>query len=92
MPEATIWDEVLTYMRTVLDSEDFRRWFGETSYASDVGDQITVWVPSEAVRRHLTNHFDRDIAHALQDAGRGDTQVRFMVAGYDDEDDEEKDS
>jgi chromosomal replication initiation ATPase DnaA len=92
MPHATIWDEVLTYMRAALDAEDFRRWFGATSYAGDVGDQITVWVPSEAIRRHLANHFDRDIAQALKDVGRGDTHVRFIVAGWEDDEDEEKES
>jgi chromosomal replication initiation ATPase DnaA len=91
MPHATVWDEVLAYMRAGLDSEEFRRWFGDSSYASDVGDQITVWVPSEAIRRHLTNNFDNDIQAALKTIGRGGTIIRFVVAGYDeDEDDEEK--
>ena len=90
MPHATIWDEVLAYMRAGLDPEEFRRWFGATSYASDVGDQITVWVPSEAIRRHLANTFDNDIRQALKATGRGGTLVRFVVAGYDEDEDEEK--
>ena len=88
MPHTTVWDEVLTHMREVLDTEEFRRWFGATSYASDVGDQITVWVPSEAVRRHLTSHFDREIQEVLKEMGRGGTIVRFIDAGWDDEEDD----
>jgi chromosomal replication initiation ATPase DnaA len=91
MPHATVWDEVLTHMREALDSEEFRRWFGATSYASDVGDQISVWVPSEAIRRHLTSHFDTEIHQALKEMGRGTTVVRFIVAGWDDEEDDEDD-
>lgn len=50
-----------------------------------------MWVPSEAIRRHLTNNFDNDIQAALKTIGRGGTIIRFVVAGYDeDEDDEEK--
>ena len=91
MPDGTAWDEILTYMRAALDAEEFRRWFGATGYASDVGDQITVWVPSEAIRRHLTHHFDHEIHQALKEMGRVATIVRFIVAGYDDdEEDEEK--
>ena len=49
----TIWDQVLETLRAGMPEEDFRRWFGATAYASDSGDQITVWVPSEAIRRHI---------------------------------------
>jgi chromosomal replication initiation ATPase DnaA len=90
MSHATAWDEVLTHMRVGLDAEEFRRWFGDTSYASDVGDQITVWVPSEAIRRHLTTHFDNEIHQALAAMGRAGTLVRFVVAGYEDDEEEEE--
>jgi chromosomal replication initiation ATPase DnaA len=90
MPHATVWDELLTHVRAGLDAEDFRRWFGETSYASDAGDQITVWVTSEAIRQHLTSHFTNDIHKALKRMGRAGTHVRFVVAGYEDEDEEDE--
>jgi chromosomal replication initiation ATPase DnaA len=85
----TIWDDVLARLRDDLDAEDVRRWFGSTAYASDSGDQITVWVPSEAIRRHLTSHYDREVTAALEAVGRQDTHVRFLVAGFGDEDDDE---
>jgi chromosomal replication initiation ATPase DnaA len=85
---STVWDDVLERLRVAVDAEDFRRWFGSTAYASDSGDQITVWVASEAIRRHLTSHYDREITDALGAVGRHDTHVRFLVAGFGDEDDD----
>ena len=71
-----------------MPAEDFRRWFGETTYASDSGDQIVVWVPSEAVRRYIEQHFDDDIDETLRSLGREETHVRFIVGGTDDDEDE----
>ena len=71
-----------------MPEDDFRRWFGATAYASDSGDQITVWVPSEAVRRHIVSHFQDDLDRALAALGRGDTMLRLVVAGMDDDDEE----
>ena len=71
-----------------MPEEDFRRWFGATAYASDSGDQVTVWVPSEGVRRHLDSHYQEAIAQALTARGRAHCHVRLVVAGFEDEDDE----
>ena len=86
----TVWDDVLARLRVAVDAEDFRRWFGSTAYASDSGDQITVWVASEAIRRHLTSHYEQEIMAALAGVGRPDTDVRFLVAGFGDEDEDEE--
>jgi chromosomal replication initiation ATPase DnaA len=84
------WDAVMERIREGLEEEDFRHWFGATAYASDSGDQISVWVPSEAIRRHLTNHYRAAIDQALAAVNRRGTHVRFIVAGMsDDEEDEE---
>ena len=85
----TIWDEVLASVRDAMPDDDFRRWFGATAYASDSGDQITVWVPTEAVRRHITSHFQDDLDRALAVLGRQGTLIRLVVAGMDDDDDAE---
>lgn len=76
-------------MRT--PEEEFRRWFGATAYASDSGDQITVWVPTESVRRHIASHYDNAIDRALAALGRNDTHVRLVVSGVDEEDEEDED-
>ena len=85
----TIWDEVLERLRVALPAEDFRRWFGATAYASDSGDQITVWVPSEAIRRHLDTQYRDTIERARADVGRRDTTVRRVVSGFEDDELEE---
>ena len=82
----TIWDEILTLVQRDLPPEDFRRSFGETAYASDSGDQITVWVPTESIRRHLTGRYGDAINLALGQLNRRGTHVRFVVTGVDDED------
>jgi chromosomal replication initiation ATPase DnaA len=83
----TIWNQVLEQLRTGMPEEDFRRWFAATAYASDSGYQITVWVPTEAVRRHIAVHYLDKIEGLLDSMGRSDTHVRLVVGG--DDDDEE---
>jgi chromosomal replication initiation ATPase DnaA len=83
------WAEILERMRAKIPEDDFRRWFGQTAYASDSGDQLTVWVPSEAIRRHIATHYERAIERELEASGRGYTHVRMVVTGGgEDEDDE----
>ena len=81
----TIWDEILTILKEGLPAEDFRRSFSETAYASDSGDQITVWVPTEAMRRHLTVRYGDAIHMALAQINRAGTHVRFVVTGVEEE-------
>jgi hypothetical protein len=86
----TIWDQVLEQLRRGMPAEDFRRWFGATAYASDSGDQVTVWVPSEAIRRQLDHQYRDAIERAITAVGRSHTTVRLVVSGFeDDELDEE---
>jgi chromosomal replication initiation ATPase DnaA len=86
---ANRWDLILRRLQSELDEEEYRRWFGSTAYASDSGDQITVWVPSEADRRHLTRHYRDSIDRAIETLGGSDTRVRFVVSGLGDEDEDE---
>jgi chromosomal replication initiation ATPase DnaA len=85
----TIWDRVLAAIQPTVPDEDFRRWFSGTAYASDSGVQITVWVPSEAIRRHLTTHYHDVVERALAAIGRDDTIVRFVVGGVDDDEEDD---
>jgi chromosomal replication initiation ATPase DnaA len=82
----TIWDQLLDALRAGMPEEDFRRWFGATAYASDSGDQITVWVPSESIRRHISVHYEDTINRTLRGLGRAHTHVRLVVSGMEDED------
>jgi chromosomal replication initiation ATPase DnaA len=75
-------------LRKEVDSEDFRRWFAATALATDAGDQITIWVPSESIRRHIHVHYLDALQRALETLGREDTDLRFVVAGYGDDEDE----
>ena len=83
-----LWEEVLEKMRTDIPDEDFRRFFGETAYASDSGDQLTVWVPTEPIRRHIATHYESAIERVLDRLGRGDTHLRFVVTGGADDDED----
>jgi chromosomal replication initiation ATPase DnaA len=85
------WERLLAQVRTEVDAEDFRRWFASTSYAGDSGDQITVWIGSEAHRRHIETHYRDELDRALDAIKRPNTHIRFVVAGFDDDDDEEPD-
>ena len=85
-----LWEGVLNQLRAELDPEEFRRWFSGTVYASDSGDQITVWVHSEPDRRHIVLHYQAHLGRALAALDRAYTDIRFVVAGYGDEDDDEQ--
>jgi chromosomal replication initiation ATPase DnaA len=83
------WEAILSQIRARMEEEDFRRWFGATAYASDSGDQISVWVPTEAIRRHLVSHFQRHLDEALDALDRTDTHIRFIVTGVSEDEDDE---
>ena len=91
MSDANPWDQILDRLSSGLSAEDFRRWFSTCSYASDSGDQITVWVASEPDRRHIMTHYIDLLERALSALGRPDTQIRFVVAGYGEDEDEDED-
>ncbi len=77
---------MLERIREDIGEEAFRRWFSATAYASDSGNQITVWVPSEGIRRLIETQYYDTISRALDELGRANTGVRFVVAGFDDDD------
>ena len=83
------WIGMLEILRKQTSEDDFRRWFGATAYASDSGDQITVWVPSEGIRRHIELHYLDRINRARDAIGRSDAAIRFVVAGFGDDDDDD---
>jgi chromosomal replication initiation ATPase DnaA len=87
--ERNPWDEILATLQAELEPEDFHHWLGATAYASDSGEQITVWVPSEAIRRHIVSHYRESIARTLGALGRAETHIRFLVAGYGEDEDED---
>jgi chromosomal replication initiation ATPase DnaA len=91
MSDGNIWNQVLDILRAEIDPEEFRRWFLASSYASDSGDQITVWVPAAADGRHISQNYNDRLQRALASLGRRDTLFRFVATGYADEQDEEDD-
>ena len=91
MSDANIWTMILNRLRVDLDPEEFRRWFSNSSYASDSGDQISVWIPSAAEGRHLTQNYMDRIERELARLGRAHTAVRFITTGYVEDEDEDED-
>jgi len=80
MSDRTYWDQILNELRVALMPEEFRRWFGDSAQASDSGDQVTVWVPSETVRRHIRTHYQDLLERALANLGRH-VEIRFVATG-----------
>jgi chromosomal replication initiation ATPase DnaA len=85
----TVWDAILERLRRRMPDEDFHRWFGASAYASDAGDQITVWVPSESIKRHIAAQYSDEIARAVRAVGRTGTHIRFVVSGMEEDDEDE---
>jgi len=86
--DSNVWNQLLNRLQLEVDPEEFRRWFSATSYASDSGDLVTVWVSTEASRRHIASHYGPRIDRLLA-AIRPHAAVRFIVAGT--AEDEEED-
>lgn len=84
-----VWQHILADLQAAVDPEDFQRWFATTAYASDSGDQITVWVSSESIKRHVEAHYRYALTQALARLDRHGTTIRFVVAGFGDEDDDD---
>jgi chromosomal replication initiation ATPase DnaA len=89
MPDRKLWDQVLDKLRRDLIPDELRRWFGESTQAGDTGDQVTVWVPSEPVRRHILLHYQDLIDRALEDMGRQNVEIRLVSTGVAEDDDED---
>jgi len=83
-----LWEQVLQQLQSQTDPDEYRRWLAPTSYASDSGDLISVWVPTETDRRHLQTHYQDAIERAFRTLGRRETRVRFLVSGVGDEDED----
>lgn len=86
--DTNLWNQILERMRRDVEPEEFRRWFSPTSYASDSGDLITVWVPTEATRRHISTHYAGRIERTLKSL-RPHSSIRFVVTGVSDDEDDE---
>jgi chromosomal replication initiation ATPase DnaA len=80
-----LWDRVRRRLRLELEGEEYRRWFAESNQASDSGDQITVWVPSETARRHIIAHYQEVLDRVLESLDRGDVEIRWVATGVGDE-------
>lgn len=88
--DGNVWNRILDRLKGDLDAEEFRRWFSASSYASDAGDIITVWVPSIADGRQILQNYGDRIQRELAAIGRRDTHIRFLASGYSDEEDDEE--
>jgi len=88
MPDRKLWDQILEKLERDLIPDELRRWFGESMQAADSGDQVTIWVPSEPVRRHILTHYQDLIDDALEDLGRQDVEIRLVATGAGEDEDE----
>lgn len=89
MADRKLWDQILDKLGRDLIPDELRRWFGESMQAADSGDQVTIWVPSEPVRRHILTHYQDLIDDALEDLGRQDVEIRFVATGVGEDEDED---
>jgi chromosomal replication initiation ATPase DnaA len=86
--DSNLWNQILDHLRQEVEPEEYRRWLLPTSYASDSGDLISVWVPTEATRRYLSTHYATQIERLLRSM-RPHSEIRFVVTGTSDEEDDE---
>lgn len=85
-----VWEAILERLREEIPEEDYRRWLSGTAYASDAGDQITVWVLTDANRQHILGHYQGALERALAAVDRDDALIRFVVSGTAEDEDEDE--
>jgi hypothetical protein len=90
MSEGNIWNEILERLKPELDPDDYRRWFVPSTYASDSGDIISVWIPSVADGRQIEQAYGDRLRRELVALGRPHTDIRFIATGFSDDEDEEE--
>ena len=89
MSEGNIWNEIVERLKPELDPDEYRRWFIPSSYASDSGDIISVWIRSVADGRQIEQVYGDRLRRELVALGRPHTHFRFIATGYSDEEDDE---
>src|SRR5215203_1489950 len=79
--DASIWDQILTRIKTKVNRHSFYTWFKPTSFVADSGSSITVRVPNALFKDWLTKHYSVVLGEALADVRRQDTSLVFLADG-----------
>ena len=74
-----VWGQVLARIEARVPQEAFHQWFRPTAGIADTGDEITVRVPSEVFRRHLSQDYAAVIDAAATEVQRGGVRVSFVI-------------
>ena len=74
-----VWGQVLARIEAKVPPETFHQWFKPTAGVGDTGDEITVRVPSEVFRRHLSQDYAAVIDDAATEVQRGGVRVSFVI-------------
>jgi chromosomal replication initiation ATPase DnaA len=89
MSDRKFWNAVLEKLRSSVSEDEFRRYFGESMQASDSGDMVSVWVPSETIKRHILSHYQDVLDRALSALNRSDVEIRLIATGVGEDEDGE---
>jgi chromosomal replication initiator protein len=79
MPATTIWDQILTLIEGKVGPHSFSTWFKPTSLKADQQVALVVRVPAPLYVEWLPRHYSVVLAEALNEVGRGKTQLIFEV-------------
>lgn len=79
-----VWDDVLNFLRPVVEQESFETWFEPVKFHSFGNDTLKLAVPSNMYRKWLLSNYYEQIAKAVEVLTRRKPDIQFVV----DEEDE----
>jgi chromosomal replication initiator protein len=79
--DASIWDQILSRVETKVNRHSFYTWFKPAAFVAEVGNSITVRVPSPLFKDWLTKHYSVVLSEALAEVQRPDAAFVFVAEG-----------
>ena len=79
MMPANVWDEIRSKIQRRVNRLSYAMWFIPTTFVADHDRTVTVRVPNALFRDWITKHNSSLIAEALEEVGRSDATISFIV-------------
>ena len=74
-----VWGRVLERIESKVTGDCFSEWFKPTIFVEDTGDRLTVRVPNEMFRTHLSRQYAAVIDEAATEVQRSGVKLAFII-------------
>ena len=74
------WERVLDCLAQALNPKDLTDWFEPLKPVREENGGLWIQTPNPFFRDHIEGHFRTPLAHAMKEAGEGNTQLHLVTA------------